>query len=82
MRNLAAEALAYLDVAGILQLGKMTREVALGHAGFSQQVKEVCTIHGIEKSNQHEPARFVDEPVDASNGTHGIVHCASTNGMG
>jgi hypothetical protein len=82
VRNLAAEAFGDFDVTGVLELSKMTREIAFGHAGFIQQVKKVGAINAVQEGKEHESGGFVDEPIDAAYGAHGIVHCASSERMG
>jgi len=66
LRLLAHEALVDPHQAGVLELGQMAREVALGEPGRPLQEQEVGVGDRGEHGQDREPSRLVDEAVELS----------------
>ena len=64
LRALADEVLLHLDVAGVLELGQVGRQVAAGESGLITQEDEVSLLDREEARHQHQPGWLVNQSID------------------
>jgi len=62
--DFAAVGLFNLDIASLLELGKVGGQIAFGEFRLALQVEEIGVFHSIKDGDDHQPSRFVDQPVN------------------
>ncbi len=81
-RHLTPVGLLDRDIARLLELREMHREVSLGQAGFALQVEEIRALHRTQDRQDDRAGGFVDEPVHVREVAQVIAHRVPSGGAG
>src|SRR5262249_51243194 len=82
LRYFSAIGLLNLHVPGVLEFGKVARQITLVQLRLPQQVKEITLLDRREQRDYHHSPGLMNHPVQCRDGAKLLVHGASASGSG